>query len=108
MIEVAGIPLLIREARPSDHAYMGRTWIRASHRDGWEPWARVMVRQALELDRVRVACYADDEDMIAGYAVGRAGAAVYTYVQGNPALNLRGKGLGRALIEEVSRETTAG
>lgn len=103
IVEINGIPIRLRTQRPSDLGYLARTWIRSSHRYGWEPWARVVIKNALELDPVRVACYADDEDMIAGYAVGRNGAPVYAHVQGNSALNLRGHGLGRLLMQEVSK-----
>lgn len=104
MIEINGIRLNIRDVVDADRAYIVNSWLRSTQ-GKWGTWVGPMVEQCTRLDRVRVATYDGDDNLIAGYAVGRAGKPLFAYVQANKDLNLRGYGLGKRLIEEVSRET---
>lgn len=101
-IEISGVRLNVRDIVDADRNYITSTWLRST-RGKWPEWVVPMIGQAMDLDRVRVATYDGDDNLIAGYAVGRSGKPLMAYVQGDPALNLRGHGLGRLLMQEVSK-----
>lgn len=87
-------PYRIRDARPSDRAFVSHAWVE-SYR------ARVMSKIEKEISklvhgsRVLVACDSRDEDTLLGFAALSDGALHYAYVK-EP---LRGEGIARRLLE---------
>lgn len=87
-------PFRIREARPSDRAFVAHAW-NESYR------VRLMAKVEREISklvhgaRIKIACHREDDDTLFGFAALSDGALHYAYVKEA----LRGEGIARALIE---------
>lgn len=87
-------PFRIREARPSDRAFVSHAWTE-SYR------ARVMSKIEKEISklvhgsRVLIACDRTDDDVLLGFAAMSDASLHYAYVK-EP---LRGEGIARRLLE---------
>lgn len=87
-------PFRIREARPSDLAFVTDAWIN-SYRVRLLAKIEREVRSLTRTAQVKIACHREDDDALLGFAAMSDGALHYTYVKEA----LRNEGIARALIE---------
>jgi GNAT superfamily N-acetyltransferase len=87
-------PFRIRDARPSDLAFVTDAWLN-SYRVRLLAKIEREVRNLTRTATVKIACHRQDDDALCGFAAMSDGALHYTYVKEA----LRGEGIARALIE---------
>jgi hypothetical protein len=105
-ITIDGMGITLRPFKPSDRAYVEDTWIRSagdavrnSQKAAFYRWFRPLVEQHVSLDYVRIACPTENPDAILGWAALREGHPLFAYTLQSRRLDMRGKGLARALTE---------